>query len=124
MMLDLKLLETQSVLTCKTSTTRELPKELPLFCCVNVTGGGQQIERKQLKGRGVKNSKRDSSRSPASGEQLTFVDRHYPFHASFVWCVSSCFSSGLYNTKIVFGFGLVLLLLANVLVCLEREKSM
>ena len=43
-MIDLKLLE--SFLTCKTSTTRELPKELRLFCCVNVTGGGQQIERK------------------------------------------------------------------------------
>ena len=43
-MLDLKLLE--SFLTCKTSTTRELPKELRLFCCVNVRGGGQQIERK------------------------------------------------------------------------------
>ena len=45
-MLDLKLLETQFFLTRKTSTTRELPKELPLFCCVNVTGGDQQIERK------------------------------------------------------------------------------
>ena len=44
MMLDLKLLE--SFLTCKASTTRELPKELRLLCCVNVTGGGQQIERK------------------------------------------------------------------------------
>ena len=43
-MLDLKLLE--SFLTCKTSTTRELPKELRLFCCVNVRGGRQQIERK------------------------------------------------------------------------------
>ena len=43
-MLDLKLVEI--FLTCKASTTRELPKELPLFCCVNVTGGGQQIERK------------------------------------------------------------------------------
>ena len=43
-MLDLKLLE--SFLTCKTSTTRELPKELRLFCYVNVRGGGQQIERK------------------------------------------------------------------------------
>ena len=38
-MLGLKLLE--SFLTCKTSTTRELPKELRLFCCVNVAGGGQ-----------------------------------------------------------------------------------
>ena len=37
-MLDLKLLE--SFLTCKTSTTRELPKELRLFCCVNIRGGG------------------------------------------------------------------------------------
>ena len=44
-MLDLKLLE--SFLTCKTSTTRELPEELGLFCCVNVmAGGGQQIDRK------------------------------------------------------------------------------
>ena len=43
-MLDLKLLE--SFLTCKTSTTGELPRELRLFCCVNVMGGGQQIERK------------------------------------------------------------------------------
>ena len=42
-MLDLKLLE--SFLTCKISTMPELPKEPPLFCCVNVTGGGQQIER-------------------------------------------------------------------------------
>ena len=41
-MLDLKLLE--SFLTCKTSTMPELLKEPPLFCCVNVTGGGQQIE--------------------------------------------------------------------------------
>ena len=41
-MLDLKLLE--SFLTGKTSTTRELPKELPMFCCVNVTEGGQKIE--------------------------------------------------------------------------------
>ena len=59
-MLDSKLLE--SFLTCKTSTTRELPKELRLFCCVNVTGGGQQIERKQLKGSGVKNTKRDKTK--------------------------------------------------------------
>ena len=88
----------------------------------------------------MKNTKRDSSRSPASGEQLTFVDRHSSrhgqarrrssrpagrsFHASFVWCVSSCFSCSLYNKKVVFRFGLVLLLLANVLVCLEREESM
>ena len=26
---------------CKTLTTRTLPKELLLFCCVNVTGHGQ-----------------------------------------------------------------------------------
>ena len=64
MMLDLKLLETQSVLTCETLTTRELPKELPLFCCVNVTGGGQQIERKQLKGRGVKKFKKGQFSQP------------------------------------------------------------
>ena len=58
-MLDLKLLESFS--TCKTSFTRGLPKELPLFCCVNVTAGGQQIEQKYLKGRGVKNT-RDTKR--------------------------------------------------------------
>ena len=89
----------------------------------------------------MKNTKRDSSLSPASREQLTFVDRHSsrqgqvrrrsshhaggPLHASFVWCVSSCFSCGLYNKNvlIVFSDGLVLLLLANALVCLEREEE-
>ena len=93
-----------------------LPKELPLFCCVQ--GVANKTSENNSKGRGVKNTKRDSSRSPARGDQLTFVDRHSsrhgqarrrssclagrPFHASFVWCVSSCFSCGLYNKKVVF----------------------
>ena len=48
-MLDLKLLE--SFLTCKTSTTRELPKELP-FCCVNVTGVANKLSENNSKAGG------------------------------------------------------------------------
>ena len=49
-MLDLKLLE--SFLTCKVSTMRELRKELPLFCCVNVTGVANKLNENDLKAGG------------------------------------------------------------------------
>ena len=48
-MLDLKLFE--SLLTCKTSTTRELPKELP-FCCENVTGVANKLSENNSKAGG------------------------------------------------------------------------
>ena len=48
-MLDLKMLE--SFLTYKTSTTRELPKELP-FCCVNVTGVANKLSKNYSKAGG------------------------------------------------------------------------
>ena len=48
-MLDLKLLK--RFLTCKTSTTRELPKELP-FCCVNVTGVANKLSGNNSKAGG------------------------------------------------------------------------
>ena len=56
-MLDLKLLE--SFLTWVQNINHaRVAEKLPLFCCVNVSGGGQQIERvintKGTKQRGIR----------------------------------------------------------------------
>ena len=50
-----------------------------------------------------------------------------PFHASFVWCVSSCFSCGLYNILIwagQFACQQHSVVCWYAIVCLEREESM
>ena len=76
-MLNLKLLE--SFLTCKTSTTRELPKELLVpFCCVNVTGVANKLSENNSKAggekiqKGTKQNNSGQKIAPLNGEIKVF----------------------------------------------------